>query len=506
MRADTVNTQDAGQIHRLAEIAKITRATWQSRDPASWEGQSAAVYCRISRVTDEDQTGVERQERICCDVAARLRLQVVSGAAHVDNNRSAWKRDRKRPGWDALLASIQSGAVSHVIAYHPDRMMRQPADLEELLRLADEHHVTLHGQAGGRDLSDPDDRFFLRLEVAHACRSSDDTSRRVRDGLTDRAASGKPHTGKRRFGYDASGTVIIQEEAEIIRWVFRQYLKGKTVYWLMTQLNRRGIATTHGKKWQHYTVRSLLDSHHVAGLRVYRGQEIGPGTWPAIIDQGMFREVAERRSYRAARTRTEQAERRSERFYLLRSLVWCTACGVRMGGGLCSGAPTYHCTCQRAGRTCGRSVAAATLEEFVSDAAIRMLTELDVTGHEAAAVLTEDDADTIAADEAKLTEAAQMWANGEITKPEYLTMRATIQARIKATQRKTIVRPAVEVLEGMTGPGAELAWRTLEKKGDYEHLNALLRFLFAAVRIKESRTRGRRFDFGRIDIEPNPAD
>jgi hypothetical protein len=306
MRADTVNTQDAGQIHRLAEIAKITRATWQSRDPESWEGQSAAVYCRISRASDEDQTGVERQERICRDVAARLRLQVVPGAAHVDNNRSAWKRDRKRPGWDALLDSIRSGAVSHVIAYHPDRMMRQPADLEELLRLADE-------------------------------------------------------------------------------------------------LNRRAIATAHGKKWQHYTVRSLLDSHHVAGLRVFRGQEIGPGTWPAIIDAGMFREVAERRSYRAART-------------------------------------------------------------------------------------------------------AAMWANGQITKPEYLTMRQTIQARIKATQRKTVVRPAVEVLEGMTGPGAEQAWHALEKQGDFEHLNALLRFLFAAVRIKESSTRGRRFDYGRIDIEPNPAD
>jgi hypothetical protein len=99
-----------------------------------------------------------------------------------------------------------------------------------------------------------------------------------------------------------------------------------------------------------------------------------------------------------------------------------------------------------------------------------------------------------------------MWAKGEITKPEYLTMRGEIQARIKATQRKTIVRPAVEVLEGMTGPGAAQAWRALEKKGDYERINSLLRFLFAAARIKESRTRGRRFDYGRIDIEPNPAD
>lgn len=65
--------------------------------------------------------------------------------------------------------------------------MRQPHDLEQLLHIADEHDITLHGQANRRDLADPDDRFFLRIEVAHACRSSDDTSRRLRDGTVDRA-------------------------------------------------------------------------------------------------------------------------------------------------------------------------------------------------------------------------------------------------------------------------------------------------------------------------------
>jgi DNA invertase Pin-like site-specific DNA recombinase len=54
-----------------------------------------------------------------------------------------------------------------------------------------EHDITLHGQANHRDLSDPDDRFFLRIEVAHVCRSSDDTSRRLRDALEDRAREGR---------------------------------------------------------------------------------------------------------------------------------------------------------------------------------------------------------------------------------------------------------------------------------------------------------------------------
>ncbi|WP_245766742.1 hypothetical protein [Streptomyces colonosanans] len=88
--------------------------------------------------------------------------------------------------------------------------MRQPHDFEQLLQLADQHDITLHGQANRRDLADPDDRFFLCIEVAHACRSSDDTSRRLRDATVDRARDGQPHGGKRRYGYDKSGTVIIE--------------------------------------------------------------------------------------------------------------------------------------------------------------------------------------------------------------------------------------------------------------------------------------------------------
>ncbi|MGH3926479.1 MAG: recombinase family protein [Pseudonocardiaceae bacterium] len=157
---------------------------------SGWAGQPAAIYCRISRALDEDQTGVDRQERLCREVAERLGLVIVPGCVFVDNNRSAWQRNRHRPGWDGLLEVIRAGRVAHVFVYHPDRLMRQPRDLEELLTLSDEHDITLHGQANCRDLSDADDRFFLRIEVVHACRSSDDTSRRQRDAIEDGPAPG----------------------------------------------------------------------------------------------------------------------------------------------------------------------------------------------------------------------------------------------------------------------------------------------------------------------------
>ncbi|MFF3954213.1 recombinase family protein [Streptomyces sp. NPDC001890] len=70
---------------------------------ASVAGEPAAVYCRISQADDDDQTGLDRQERICREIAERRGLVINPAHVFVDNSRSAWSRKRKRPGWDRLL-------------------------------------------------------------------------------------------------------------------------------------------------------------------------------------------------------------------------------------------------------------------------------------------------------------------------------------------------------------------------------------------------------------------
>ncbi|MFJ2392910.1 hypothetical protein ACIOTI_09200 [Streptomyces sp. NPDC087843] len=97
-----------------------------------------------------------------------------------------------------------TGDIRHVVVHHRDCSMRQPKDLEELLSAADDKRVLLHGEANRRDVSDPDDRFILRSEVAHACGSSD-SSRRLKDALKDKAREGKSHVGNRPYGSTPTG-------------------------------------------------------------------------------------------------------------------------------------------------------------------------------------------------------------------------------------------------------------------------------------------------------------
>ncbi|HEV2375163.1 MAG TPA: recombinase family protein [Streptosporangiaceae bacterium] len=478
-------------------MAEAERA---QRNQDSWRGEDAAVYCRVSHIKDKDQTSVDRQERIGRTTADENGLVV----AHVlvDPNRSAWKRDRKRPGWDRLLELARSGAIRHIVVYHPDRLMRQPYDLEELLNISDQYGIILHGKSGHRDLSDPDDRHYLRGEVAHACRSSDDTSRRLKDAMVDRARDGKPHTGSRRYGYAKDAVTVIPEEAEVIRWIFESFLDGMGPHAICEDLNRRGIPSAQGKQWHISQVLKLLDSRHVAGIRVFRGVEIGPGTWPAIIDVAMFREVQERRSYRSAVNRGRYD---AKRYYLCRGLVWCTKCGRRMSGKTNGGYPVYVCDNRASGKAqkCFRRIGAGRLEAFVKDAALDLLEHLDINTPQATAVLSADDQTAIEADRAEIAELKDMWDNREINTAEYRQMRKTVEERIRLIEAKTVIRPAAEVLDGMTGPAARKTWAALEKAGEDERLNAVLRFLFAAVRIGESNAPNGMFDYSRIDIEQN---
>ncbi|WP_240361161.1 MULTISPECIES: recombinase family protein [unclassified Streptomyces] len=274
---------------------------------------------------------------------------------------------------------------------------------------------------------------------------------------------------------------------------------GETPTALARDLNERNERTALGREWNADSVRALLDSHHVAGIRVFRGEEVGRSQWPAIINEGLWQEVRDRRTYRAPAVPSSQ--KGDNRFYLLRGIVMCKRCGVRMAGSL------GKYLCGRSQRTdskfCGRSVSAPTLEAFATDAAINLLERLDVTGSTEPPSLTAVDQAAIEADQEELAELKDMWDAGELKTREYRAMRKTVEDRIAQIRRKLVVRPAVEVLEGLEGPSARKSWEALKKGKQYERMNAVLRFLFGALIIEASSTRGRSFDFGRVDIEPN---
>lgn len=322
----------------------------------------AAIYARISHVNDDSRIGVDRQEADARALAAARGWHVA--AVHVDNNRSAWRRNRKRPGWDALLDDIQQRRVSSVIVAHPDRLIRQPRDLEDLLDLAAGTGVQLVSAGGDRDLSKPDDVFILRVEIAHACRSSDDTSRRVRRGHQAAAAEGRPGggTGRHRpYGYQRDQLTVVPAERAVVRDTAARVLAGETLGSIVRDLNSRKVPTVSGASWSVTALRGILTAPRTAGLREHQRQIVGPAAWPALLDRTTWETV------RSTVTRPAPAGHTNRHRHLLSGLIACAHCPGQTLQARGGQIPGYAC------QQCHNRIARHLLDQHVTDDILRRL-------------------------------------------------------------------------------------------------------------------------------------
>lgn len=97
-----------------------------------------------------------------------------------------------------------------------------------------------------------------------------------------------------------------------------------------------------------------------------------------------------------------------------------------------------------------------------------------------------------------------VWTRRGISTRECRQRRKIVDDRIAGLGRKTIGRPRVEVLSGLVGLDARVAWGRLAEQGAVERLTVVLRLLFAAVIIDGHRAGRGTFDYSRVDIELNP--
>lgn len=355
----------------------------------------AGIYCRLSYAPDGSIEKVERQEADCRNLAARLGWPVTDQHVYVDNSKSAWQRDRKRPAWDAMLQAIDRGDIDALIVYHGDRLIRQPYDLEKLIGIADMKGVRIASPSGTRNLDSPDDRFVLRIEAAQACRESDNISRRVRRKIKARAEEGLGQNGGRRpFGYGLpvpgktrlridpdtgeqlevpfiDRSQIVPTEAAILREAANRLLAGQSINGVCRWMNQR-CTTTEGGQWNSKNLKMLLTSPRVTGLVEHEGV-LYPADWPAIIEREVWVDLAALFDH-SSELHPYQGRRRE---YLLSGIAECPS-GHRMrqkptGGRNRKDSRIYYCAVPDCTTQVGRNM--HHLDTYVTGAVLALLND-----------------------------------------------------------------------------------------------------------------------------------
>lgn len=421
----------------------------------------AAVYARISS-DDGSALGVTRQLEDCRRLAGELGWVVAE--EYVDNDVSAFS-GKHRPAYEQMLADIADGLRDGVIVYHADRLTRRPIELEQFVDVVTKAGVRqVRFVAGGDfDVADGDGLLMLRMLGAVAANESASKSRRVRRKHTEIALAGRPNGGAPRpFGYDEDKITVRPDEAEMIRAVVARYLAGESLRSLAVWLNDQDVMTVTGKPWGSPTLRGMLASGRIAGLREHKGVVVAKAVWDPIITE------ADRDKVLARLASNARLGKRSARRYLLSGLPRCGKCGNKLYSAARETTRRYVCIGGVDHGGCGRlTVVAGPLEDLIADAVLYRLDTPELaaaltgqaTDNEAAAALS----DALAADRAQLDELAGLYAERQIAAREWMAARRPIEDRIADTERRLGRLTRSDALTGLVGHGAELRtqWESL---------------------------------------------
>lgn len=412
-----------------------------------------AIYARISRDVTGEGLGVERQLKDCRQIATDRGWTVAE--EYVDNDISAFG-GKHRPAYERMMQDIAAGQRDAVIVYNTDRLTRRPIELEQFTAVCESAGVRqLVSVTGDIDLGNDDGMFMARVLAAVAAKESARKSERLRRKARESAEAGRPNGGVRPFGYEKDQLTIVESEAAIIRELADRYLAGESSASLTRWLVAQEVPTAGGAGWQSSTLRQILVSPRVAGLRSHNGEIVGDAVWPAIITADKHRQLV------ALFARKTPNGRRTPRRYLLSGMLRCGNCGNKLFSSARRDTRRYVCKSGPDHGGCGRlTVVAGPVEEWIATA---VLVRLDspamhdaLSGRAAADERHSTLLEQLQSDQSQLAELASMWGNRSISITEWKIAREPIEARIYATDRQLSALTGASAIDGLVGRGAEL--------------------------------------------------
>ena len=207
-----------------------------------------------------------------------------------------------RPALQTLLAEIAAGKVDTVVVYKVDRLTRSLADFAKLVELFDQHGVSFVSITQSFNTTTSMGRLTLNVLLSFAQFEREVIGERVRDKISASKRKGIWVGGPVPLGYASVNKklVIVPEEAETVREIFRRYLKLGSVRLLTADLDKSeirskvrklsGDRTVGGGRFGVGALSHFLKNRFYIGEVAYRG-EIHAGEHEPIVDRTLFEEV-----------------------------------------------------------------------------------------------------------------------------------------------------------------------------------------------------------------------
>lgn len=272
----------------------------------------AAIYARYSAGPRQTDQSIEGQIADCQRYADAHELVV--SKVYADKHISG-KSTEGRDQFLQMIADAKKGLFEAVIVWKVDRFGRDKADIAIYKRELKKAGVQLHYAAESVP-EGPEGIILESLLEGLAEYYSADLRQKVERGMKESLKKGQ-YPGHLPFGYmkDKNKNVLINEEqAEIVREVFRLHIEGHSIAEILQILTNKGIFMKNGSIYRILTNKHYLGEFEMYGIKVQV---------PPIITEEMWEMSSEM---------MEKPKSRAKIDYQFSGKMVCSECGATFTG------------------------------------------------------------------------------------------------------------------------------------------------------------------------------
>lgn len=229
-----------------------------------------AAYCRVSTLEDAQAGSFELQKQHFRQmIEANDRWEEVG--IYADEGKSGTNM-KKRPEFQRMIQDCRDGKIDLILTKSVSRFARNTMDCLRVVRelKALSPPVGVYFEDVSLNTVEAKNEFTLGVMSLVAQGESEAKSAAITWSIIERFKNGIPIISTTYLlGYDKDSygkLVIVEEEAEVIRYIYSSYLSGLSVREIAENLTAAKIPTVKGKEiWNSGTVRNILRNEKYCG-------------------------------------------------------------------------------------------------------------------------------------------------------------------------------------------------------------------------------------------------
>lgn len=227
-----------------------------------------AAYCRVSTDEEEQLSSYEAQRTYYTDKIMSNREWTMAGI-FADEGITGTSA-RKRPEFLRMIHLCKQKKIDIILTKSISRFARNTVDCLNYIRALRELGIAVIFEKENINTLEADSELLITMLGAFARAESESISANVRWGKRQAMREGRvsiQYTHLYAFEKGPDGQpMIIPQQAEVVKKIFRQYLLGDSLRMIKNMLETEGIPNVYGKKgWSITAIRSILTNEKYCG-------------------------------------------------------------------------------------------------------------------------------------------------------------------------------------------------------------------------------------------------